>query len=173
MKNVVSLERARELFSYDPQSGLLTRKIPGPFTARIGSVAGSLDKRGYLRVSVDGKSVKVHRLVWLLATGEWPSVCIDHINGQKGDNRLSNLRLATVAENCRNRKVSRNNKSSGVLGVSWHAASRKWQAQITHQKKNHNLGVFDSIEQAAKARECAAERLHGMFAGHLGQGGAR
>jgi len=109
---------------------------------------------GYLVISflIDGKKVRVyaHRLAWFLSHHEVPSQDIDHINQDKSDNRLVNLRSVRKSLNSRNVPLSRTN-TSGVVGVCWSKKSSKWQAQCTLDRRNYHLGLFDDIHEAAKA----------------------
>jgi hypothetical protein len=103
-----------------------------------------------------------HRLVWLWAHSEWPPDDIDHINGNRDDNRFSNLRLASRTQNNANSQVRRDN-TSGVKGVYWNRAGRCWQAQIGFQGRVLPLGSFATIEDARNARLAAEQRYFGEF----------
>lgn len=128
-----------------------------------GKLAGNLNGEGYVQVSFLGRLYKAHHLAWLLATGEWPQEHIDHINGNRSDNRLANLRLASAAQNACNRSISKNN-TSGFPGVSWKSSKRKWVAIIQHRGVKRHLGYFDDPQRAAEAYRRAAEKLFGAFA---------
>src|SRR5574337_469220 len=91
-------DRVRELFAFDSSTGILTRRTKASSNAEAGAVAGHLSK-GYLLVNVDGIKQKVHRIAWLHHYGEWPPGMIDHINGNRSDNRIANLRVASAAIN--------------------------------------------------------------------------
>lgn len=108
-------------------------------------------------------SLYVHRLAWALHYGAWPKNEIDHINGVKSDNRLSNLREANRSENQRNvgKKAS---SSSQLKGASFHKKHRLWRARIRHDGASLHLGWFNSEEAAHAAYAKAANRLHGAFA---------
>ncbi|MBH3259961.1 HNH endonuclease [Serratia marcescens] len=163
-----------ERLHYDPDSGLFTRlKDTGSPKGKKGVVAGSLKKQGYVDIRFNGQIYKAHRLAWFYHYGEWPDGEIDHINGIKSDNRISNLRAATRAENIRN--IGRRNKNrTGFKGVG--NAGKKWQARITHNGSKIYLGLFDTPEEAHEAYCKAARNLHGSFAnvdnnpGHLKKG---
>lgn len=95
--------------------------------------------------------------------GEWPDQHVDHINGNKLDNRICNLRLATRSQNLSNRGAQANSRS-GVKGVFVEAWSGRWKASIQHQGRTFNLGRYDTREQAQEAYRRAAEHYHGEFA---------
>lgn len=126
-----------------------------------GHRAGCRTARGYRAIRFAGKLHYEHRLAILFTTGDWPVEQVDHINGVKTDNRLSNLRPATNAENCYNLKLQRRN-TSGTKGVSWDESRGKWQAKIGRA----HIGRFDSIQEARVAIAVQRERLHGEFANH-------
>ena len=154
---MLTAERARFLFSYDPQSGLITRRVSrgGPWKA--GTPVGSVKKSGYVGVIVDNKWNAYHRLAWLLHYGEWPDSDLDHINGNRGDNRIENLRKCCRAENMQNRRVGKNS-STGVIGV--YKTGNKWRAQIQVQKNWKHLGTFNTKDEAAAAYAAAKRELH-------------
>jgi hypothetical protein len=146
----------RQLFAYDNNTGLVSWKIPRKNGVVAGVVAGSVDSTsGYARLCFGRKSYKVHRVVWALAYGEWPVIDIDHINGDKTDNRLENLRLATRAENLRSMKKRKNSLCS-LKGVTRYMKNKdRFCAQIRIDGKQRSLGIFDS-QQAAHDAYCAS-----------------
>lgn len=119
--------------------------------------------KGYRQGKVFGGMLKSHRVAWALHHGQWPDREIDHINGDKSDNRASNLRLATAAENACNKSTYANN-TSGYKGVSWSAKLGRWQASIKVGGKQSHLGFFDDPAKAHRAYSEAAHELHGDFA---------
>lgn len=144
----------------DVGTGQLTWRT-GP---RKGRRAGYLDSNGYRKVLVDGRVYAAHRLVWLLHHGVWPDKSLDHINGDRDDNRPENLRLASPLEQMRNRAANSNN-TSGVTGVTWSKSSNKWQATIKVEGRLIYLGVFTKLTTAAHARK-QAERRYGFHPNH-------
>ena len=138
---------------------------------RAGKPACHLDSvSGYMitavRLGGEEMYIRAHRLAWALTTGHWPTESIDHINGNRSDNRLSNLRQATSAENSRNMKLSCKN-SSGVSGVNFCNTRGKWVAKIMNGETRRHLGYFASKEEACYARK-RAEIVLGYHANHGG-----
>lgn len=148
---ILTADRAQELFHYDPISGELTRKA----TSKL---VGSKTSNGYLAASVDGKTYLVHRLAWLIVHGSFPSEDTDHINRDKSDNRLENLRDVPRKLNIENRDTTRAN-TSGVPGVYWEPENQKWRAKIRHNYKQIHLGRFATKAEAIRARQ-AAEQMY-------------
>lgn len=122
---------------------------------------------GYRRQMIHGGLRKIFiasRVVWLLCNGEWPADTIDHIDGNSMLNAISNLRDVSIRENRKNLPLTSSNKS-GVIGVCWHAASRKWSAEILVERKKVYLGLFGDLASAATARK-NAEVLYGFHSNH-------
>ncbi len=117
---------------------------------------------GYLRGSVCSKTMLAHRVAWAIHHGAWTEDYLDHINGVRDDNRIVNLREVDDAENHRNMKRPSNNKS-GVIGVFFEAG--KWRARITDRRRIHNLGSFETKEEAVAARK-RGERQFGFHENH-------
>lgn len=116
---------------------------------------------GYLCGTLLWKRHFAHRIIWAMTHGDWPET-VDHINGNRADNRISNLRRASRKENNRNCAAHSDN-SSGLKGVSWDAARGKWRAQICHDGLNRTLGRFDRKEDALTAYVGASRDLHAEF----------
>ena len=156
-------ELLRQLFDYDPKTGILTWKVREGVPARwntryAGRPAGALDHLGYVSIKIHDKSYLGHRIIWAMIYGCWPD-CIDHKNGKPGDNRLSNLRAVSRKVNQRNQKTHKSNQS-GRTGVHWNRYRQCWVASIGHDGKTEYLGSFDVFDEAARARATAEKRLH-------------
>ena len=160
----LSLEEARRLFDYDPETGLLVRKIRTSNRIRVGEVVGSFTRQGYLHVKVKSILYRLHRLAWFIHYGKWPNDQLDHINRDRTDNRIANLREVDNAENNKNKSMPTNN-TSGVIGVYWHSRLEKWQSSIMVSQKQIHLGFFDTFEEAVATRK-AAEVLYGFSSTH-------
>jgi hypothetical protein len=126
---------------------------------KSGSALRSIAGKGYLSGSVNGRPYRVHRLVFLYFHGYMPPQ-VDHIDGNRMNNRVENLREATSSQNNQNRKAT---SSSGVKGVVWHKQSKKWVASICVNRKSVHLGSFISIEEAALVANKARQSAHGEF----------
>lgn len=162
---MVTPEQLREMFDYNPETGLLFWKKRNSKRIHIGDIAGCKSSEGRVLVGVKGRLYKAHRIAWAIMTGEWPTDQIDHINQNPSDNRWENLREVCKSQNMMN--ISRiNSNTSGIKGVGWSKASQKWRAYIRADGTNYHLGVFDKIEDAAKARRKAEEKFFGEFAPH-------
>lgn len=156
-RHAVPIARLHELFSYNPETGLLTRKIRQQYQP-AGKIAGRRgDSQGHLACNLDGVRIYVHRIAWAMHYGAWPDRQIDHINRIPDDNRISNLRQVTNAENQQNRNLQSLNKS-GVTGVS--KRRNKWQARINVNGTERHLGVFENLADAIEARRIAERELH-------------
>ena len=160
---MLTQERVRELFTYEEVTGNLYRNIKAG-NSKIGDIAGCLDtKSGYLKVTVDYKQTMNHRVLWLYVHGYLPKY-IDHINGNRSNNRLENLREASIVENNRNKSISKNN-TSGYNGISFDTSRNKWIVAINFKEGNKHLGRFESLEDAIKVRK-AAEIKYGFHENH-------
>ncbi len=156
-------------FKYEPSTGLIFRLVSAG-RGKAGSVAGRKNSAGYIDIQYHGRRYAAHRLAWLLVHGRWPSNQIDHINGERSDNRLSNIRECTHAENHQNRALRSDNKS-GCPGVYWAKHASKWCARIKVKGSPRRLiGYFDSVETASDAYLAAKRELH-TFAPEVRKGG--
>ena len=151
-------ERLSEALHYDPVEGVFTRKVCRKNTYRVWKTAGSTDKNGYRRIRIDGRCYAEHRVAWMYVFGEMPKMDIDHINGNRADNRISNLREATRAENSQNVHAARRDNTSGYLGV--HKDRGRWNARIKVNGKYKHIGCFATPEDAHLAYLAAKRELH-------------
>ena len=154
---MLTAERLRELFIYQPDTGLLLRK-----TARgnrsAGSAAGCEHGDGYLSTTVDGRKCYVHVLIWAMQTGAFPLHQIDHRDGVRSNNKWLNIRPSTPSLNKQNMRRARSDSRIGLLGVG--KAGRRFRASIGVNGKYKHLGVFDTPEQAHRAYITAKRKLH-------------
>lgn len=177
MSAVVSPEVLRELLCYAPESGVLTwqqRPIACFANARCGTTWNTryAGKEAFSATGADGyrcggvhkKPLLAHRVIWAMVHGRWPDGQIDHIDGNRQNNRLSNLREVPLADNARNAKVRRDNRS-GIPGVLWHPRDKKWTVRIGGGDNRRSLGYFATLEGAIAARRAAEARL-GYHANH-------
>ena len=151
-------KRVQEAFDYIPESGDLLWKIVRPGCCSVGEQAGTITWKGYRRVSIDGIRYQVHRICFLHYHGYLPEV-VDHINRDKLDNRICNLRGTTNSKNSCNRKAAGKSKYIGVSPFR-----DKWRSQIKKDGEVIYLGLFKTELLAAKAYNDAATKLHGEFA---------
>jgi len=155
------LQKLNELLSFDPNTGKFTR-LQSVGNAKAGDMAGSIRPDGYYELSICGKTYLSHRIAWAMFYGEPPSESIDHINTDRSDNRIENLRLASKSQNGQNRGPNKNNKS-GIKGVCWDTRVGKWLASITINRKQIHLGHFKDKDIAASAYLNAAALHHRDF----------
>ena len=156
-------EYLQSVLHYNESNGLFTWKINKSSKVKFGKTAGSVTNQGYIEIWIDYRRYQAHRLAWMYIYGKFPEKLIDHINGNKSDNRLDNLRLATNKENCQNSRLSKKN-TSGVKGVSWHTKTKKWRAYIKNHGKFKHLGLFDDFFEACCVACSNRSKLHKEFA---------
>lgn len=160
----VPLELLHKCFTYEAESGRLLWRVRASGSRNAaGQEAGWTAPDGYRRVSIGGTQVLAHRVVWALCHGEWPLSGLDHVDGNRLNNRERNLRLASQSENMANRGRTRNNKA-GFKGVCYDPVHGRHLAQINFKGQHEFLGYHDTAELAAKAYREACIRLHGAFA---------
>lgn len=164
---MIALEDLRRRFSYNPETGIFTRLVQNNSNALRGEIAGHIDRtRGYMFITISGKRYRAHRLAWFYIHGYWPLNEIDHINGNRSDNRLCNLREATRAENSQNlRRARSRNFSTGVLGVSFCKPVGKFRARLEIDGKEKCFGYFKTIDEASAAYEAGKRKYHRYFVG--------
>lgn len=153
----LTAERLKELFSYDSLTGTFIRRCTTSGNGLKGSEPGC-KRDGYIFIHVDRKLYRAHRLAWLYVYGQFPSKFIDHVNGNRADNRISNLRDVEQKTNNENRRSASEAAASKVLGVT--PKRKKWAAQISVDNKNIYLGTFADVEAAGDAYVAAKRQLH-------------
>jgi len=157
------LARAKELLSYDPLTGDITR-LARRANQAAGSVAGYVNVKGYRQIEIDNQPFLAHRLAYAMHNSRWPVDIIDHINGDKDDNRADNLRQCSNAENVRHRTRLNKNNTSGAAGVHYIAMENKWYASIKVNRRSISLGRHDTFDGAVAARKEAEVKYFGAFA---------
>jgi hypothetical protein len=161
-------EHIRSLLDYDPETGDFTWKYRSGDDSRItnwnrrwaGKRSYNMDRKGYLKIVLKPRQYKAHRLAWLYVYGEWPKGEIDHIDGNRANNAIANLRVATARQNQSNKTMK--TAQSGFRGVTKHF--NKWRAMIRVDGKTTHLGLFDTPEAASAAYKAAAAANFGEFA---------
>ena len=154
---MLTVEHLRELLNYDPETGAFTWLVDQG-RVKAGTSAGYVNDNGYRIMMIGGRNFRSARLAWAIMTGAWPEVLVDHEDRDPGNNRWSNLRLATKKQNAEN--VSRHSDASpGRVGVYWNRRRQQWQAKICHHYKQIHLGWFFVEAEAVAARERAAQQL--------------
>lgn len=159
----MTAEELRDAFNYDPNTGDLCWKIRPANNVKVGVPIRAKNTSGYYHVGFRRRVYVVHRLIWFMTYDEWPELEIDHINCDKLDNRLENLRLASKGQNLTNIPKS-DGRTSKYKGVCWKKSNKCWTAQISHEGKCIWLGHFDNEYDAHVAYCEAAKRLKGEYA---------
>jgi hypothetical protein len=141
---------AHEKWDYDDDTGV--------FTHKNGKTAGNKNLHGYVRIGFDGKTHSAHRLAWLYVYGEFPKGHLDHINGIRHDNRISNLREVSMSGNSMNQRKAHSHNSTGFLGVS--RMRNKFSAVICINGVQKYLGIFDTPSEAHSVYLFHKRKLH-------------
>lgn len=165
MKKLISHEDLKELLDYDPLTGIFKRK-KSKFSNLIGKPAGTLNSIGYMVLVLGGRkghSYLLHRLAWFYVTGEWPKNQIDHVNRIRSDNRFENLRECSGSENSWN-KGAQSNSKTGVRGISWVKARKKWVVKLNKGREVVYVDFFEDFKQAKEAWEIKSKEIYGEFA---------
>lgn len=158
---MITQQRLHELFEY--RDGTLIRKVG----VAAGKIAGTLDtSTGYWRINIDKKMYRLHRMIFLYHHGHLTDgLQVDHIDMEKSNNRIENLREVTNAQNQHNTRITVTN-NTGVKGVAWHKAKKKYKVTVSLNSKSIHLGYFDDLEEAKAAAIAGREKYHGTFARH-------
>jgi hypothetical protein len=157
---VITADELRVLFDYNPDTGEFNWKVKVK-GRKLGRAAGYKNSHGYILIGVRRKMYYAHRLAWLYVFGDFPECQIDHINCNKSDNRISNLRLATGSQNKANSKL-RSDSKNGLKGIK--KKGNRWKAKIKVNGVETSLGIFDSKQDAHDAYCKAALELFREFA---------
>lgn len=158
----ITKELLHELFEY--KDGNLYWKTAISNRVKVGKPAGNFGNRGYLQVGLNGRLYLAHRIIFFMHYGYFPEF-LDHKDGNRLNNKIENLRVASRSENNYNQKMRKDN-TSGIKGVSFSKSHKKWRAFIQVDKQYKHLGYFDSAEKATKAIKKVRKQLHGEFARH-------
>ena len=161
INSALTWDRLDELLDVYPESGHFVWKVWRGGTAHAGTLAGTTSKTDYLLIKIDRRFYLAHRLMWLFVHKEWPINDIDHVNLDKADNRISNLRAATRSQNVSNGNVRRDSETQrrGVQKIG-----NRFMARITKEGVREYLGCYGTAEEAHAQYAIAAKRLHGEFA---------
>lgn len=161
LKQTITQDQLKELLYYNPETGEFTWIKARSNRIPVGKIAG-FNLGRYRAIEINGQSYLVHRLAWLYTTGSWPVDQIDHKDGDRGNNKFSNLRQATHSQNSMNCKKYANN-STGVKGVRWSKRSNQYIATIMVRNKSIHLGCYHSISLAKIAYQSASSFYHRDF----------
>ena len=155
---MITQERLKEVLHYDPETGIFIRilRTGNNNGCKVGKPVGT-DCHGYLSIGIDFRRHSLHRLAWLYMNGSYPIDKIDHINGNKSDNRFCNLREASSYVNMQNIRHPKMGNKSGFLGV--HKVRDKWRTSITANGKRINIGYYETPE-LAYAAYLESKRIH-------------
>ena len=154
----ITAEQAAEFMAYDPETGALSWKKKPNRNVRLSDPVGSMMPRGYIQVSLLGTKYLAHRIAWLLYYGEWPENLIDHINGDRADNRIANIRDVTQDVNMQNLRGPTALNKVGLLGVR--KKRKKFQAQIRLHGATTHIGTFATPEEAHQAYIAVKRKAH-------------
>ena len=169
---MITQEYLKSILDYDPLTGVFTwkerqicdfnceRLRNGWNTKYSFKSAGRIKNDGYIQIGINGKRHAAHRLAWFYIYGEWPKNDIDHINGFRNDNRLSNLREATRGENMQNQNETHKNSNCKYLGVYFCNRSKRFVSLIGVNNKKKYIGKFSTPEAAHEAYLKAKRELH-------------
>lgn len=146
---MLTQERLKYVFSYNPETGLFTRLVAISRKSKVGEIVGTINKNGYTVIRLDNETNYCHRLAWLYMTGSYPTNHIDHINGNRSDNRFCNLRDVLEQINHQNIRKPHKDSKSGFIGVT--KDKKKWASYIYINGKQTRIGSFNTPEEAHAA----------------------
>jgi len=159
---MINQAQTKELFEY--RNGILFWKVSPNKKIRIGLIAGYLGKYGYVNVGFNRSSYRAHRIIFLMHYGYLPKY-LDHINGNRSDNRIENLRKCNASENSRNAKLFKTN-TSGVKGLWFDKLNNKWKVELRLNSVKLSFGRYSDFELAELVAIEARNKYHGEFANH-------
>lgn len=163
-KEPVSVARLSQLLRYEPRTGELFWRVHRGSKCKPGDPAGNTRSDGYREVMIDGQHCRTHRVAWAITYGEWPQWPVDHIDVNRANNAISNLREITPTGNSHNVHVPHAQNKTGFLGV-WRMASGKFRAEIRAAGVRHKVGIFETAEAAHEAYLEKKRELHPMAFG--------
>ena len=156
---LLTAEQLKNVLDYNPTTGLFVWKIRPSKAVKAGDAAGCTEKRiGYVTIGIAKRVYKAHRLAWLYVYGQWPIGLIDHVNGNKADNRIENLRDVFADGNAQNVRVPNKRNKSGFMGVIWF--QNKWRASMSVNGKSKWLGDYSTPEEAHQVYLEAKRKHH-------------
>lgn len=145
---MITQEYLKSVLHYNEITGVFTWKVSNSKKLKVGSIAGWYNTRGYVQITIKNKKYTAHRLAWLYMYGTDPKAQIDHVNGNKEDNRIDNLREVNNRENNQNKTVHRNGR---LVGYSLHKNTKKYQARVNVNKKVIHIGLYNTPQEAHEA----------------------
>ena len=163
-KPLPPLEELKEYLDYNPDTGILTWIKKPAGSVEVGQEAGAKHSKGYIIISFKGNSYFAHRIAYYMYHGVDPlENLVDHKYGDKSNNKIKDLRLATVSQNGMNHIKLRSDNTSGVIGVSWDKNKKKWRSTICRDGVQKDLGHFTNKEDAIQARKEGEKKYFGRF----------
>lgn len=156
----ITPQEVLDRLDYCPQTGVFRWRVTRSSRARAGQEVGSWDLHGYKTVRLNGDSYKLHRLAFVCMTGQWPAGDVDHINGNRSDNRWENLRDVPRSVNLQNQRKATNNRSTGLLGAYYDKRKSVYYSRISIGNKSVHLGQFSTAQEAHAAYIAAKRELH-------------
>ena len=161
---ILTAARLRETLHYDPLTGIFTRKVRTAQRHQVGDRADFVvtgnSLKGYHRVTIDSVRYLAHRLAWFYVYGTWPVNDIDHLDTNRGNNRIANLRDVTNQINRENIRAPKASNKCGFLGVVYHPEAKKWRARIQTNGKGKHIGLYETPEEAHDAYVIAKRKVH-------------
>lgn len=157
----ININELKRCVNYNPDNGLFTNLI-NRGKSKKGKIIGHINLRGYVQIRLNMKMYWAHRLAWFYTYEVWPTNLIDHINNIKSDNRILNLREATMSQNKMAQGITKGNKS-GYKGVFFMKNTGKWKATCTINNKSNYIGTYDTPKEAFDAYNNFISLAHGKY----------